>query len=199
MLSRMLALWCLVGSLAAFAPAADWETEGVARERAADWLKQREGKITLAYKAAAEQPGFAGQPIAGSPDTMYVLKTRDWYVTLGFKGKIAADDTAESLTKRLKYVALDTVPTPGLEVKGWEIRPRTPVSSFREGVEIREFTGGVAKIAVKTKCFCLAGTVRKELLGPVPADAGLPAGTFFQLRQSIPLEIEFEAPLGFRP
>jgi hypothetical protein len=181
------------------AQAGDWVDAKEAQSRASQWLEKMGGKLVFDYKAADKEPGFVGAQIAGSQDTMYVLSNKGWQVTLGFKGKISPDDSVESLNKRLAYVALDNIPTPGLEVKGWAITPRTPVSSFHEGVEILEFKNGIAKIAIKTKCFCLSGAVKKELLGPLPADAGLPEGTYFQLRQNIPLEVTFEAPLGFRP
>ena len=57
----------------------------------------------------------------------------------------------------MKFIALDKVPTPGLEVIGWEIKPMTPVSSFQNGVEIRSYENGIATISVKTSCFCLYG------------------------------------------
>lgn len=182
-----------------WAQAAEWETSKIAQAKAAEWLQKRDGKIILAYESAEKTEGFVGAAINGSPDTMYTLNRDGWYVTIGLQGKLQADDTAASLQKRLKFVALDKVPTPGLEVKGWEIKPRTPISSFKDGVEIRSFENGIATISLKTSCFCLSGAVRQELLGPQPADAGLPEGSYFQLRQAIPLEIVFEAPLGFVP
>jgi len=176
--------------------AADWLPAKDAEGQAAEWLKKREGKLTLTYQAGPGEAGFKGSGIAGSTDTMYVLRTNDWWVTLGFKGTVQVTDTAAELSNRLKYIALDRMPTPGLEVKGWDIRPMTPVSSFREGIEIRSFAKGQVKVGVKSKCFCLYGRVKDQLLGPQPADAPLPNGSYFQLRQEIPLEISFEAPLG---
>lgn len=194
-----LAITALICLTTSWLQAAEWETSKVAQTKAADWLRKRDGKIALEYKAAEKTEGFAGAAISGSPDTMYTLNRDGWSVTIGLQGKLQPDDTAASLQKRLKFIALDRVPTPGLEVKGWEIKPRTAVSSFRDGVEIRSYKNGIATISVKTSCFCLSGMVRQELLGPQPADAGLPEGTYFQLRQAIPLEIVFEAPLSFAP
>ena len=58
-------------------------------------------------------------------------------------------DPLDVVRKRLKYVALDRLPTPGLDVPGWEIWPRTPVSSFREGVETRCPHGGALQSVMR--------------------------------------------------
>lgn len=190
---------CWTVSIGAWATAADWELEKSAQARTAKWLDDRGGKIVLELRATIKEPGFAGKAIVGSADTMHVLESKGWQVTLGFQGKLSREDSAATLDRRLKYVALDRIPTPGLEIKGWDVRPMTPQSSFREGVEIRELKDGLATIAIKTSCFALSGRVREELLGPQPADAGLPPGTFFQLRKNIPLEILIQAPIDYLP
>ena len=176
-----------------------WETSEDAQAKATEWLRKLDGNIILEYKSAEKIAGFTGAAINGSSDTMYTLNCDGWYVTLGLQGKLQADDTAASLQERLNFIALDKVPTPGLDVKGWEIKPMTGVSSFLDGVEIRSYENGIATISVKTSCFCLNGAVNKALLGPQPAGARSPDGTYFQLRQEIPLEIVFEAPLSFAP
>lgn len=177
----------------------DWEPQAIAESQAADWLKKRDGKITLAFKAPPKTPGFVGKRLDFSDDSVYWLNNKEWSVQLGFQGKVQAGDSVESLKKRFKYMALDKIPAPGLEVKGWNIHPRTGIAAFRDGVEIREYKRGIIKFSVTTKCDCLSGAVLKDLLGPLPDDVSLPKGTYFQLRQEIPLEITFEGPLGFRP
>lgn len=177
----------------------EWESSEDVQAKATEWLRKLDGNIILDYKTAEKNAGFIGAAINGSSDTMYTLNCDGWYVTLGLQGKLQADNTAASLQERLKFIALDKVPTPGLEVIGWEIKPMTPVSSFQNGVEIRSYENGIATITVKTSCFCLYGAVKQVLLGPQPAGARSPEGTYSQLRQAIPLEIVFEAPLSFAP
>ena len=90
-------------------------------------------------------------------------------------------------------VALDRIPTPGLDVKGWDIRPRTPVSSFSKGVEFLSYKDGIVKVRIKTNFFALYGRDPSVL---VPADAPSPAGSYFQIRKGFPLDLTLAAPLG---
>ena len=114
----------------------EWESSEDVQAKATEWLRKLDGNIILDYKTAEKNEGFIGAAINGSSDTMYTLNCDGWYVTLGLQGQLQADNTAASLQERLKFIALDKVPTPGLEVIGWEIKPMTPVSSFQNGVEI---------------------------------------------------------------
>ena len=86
--------------------------------------------------------GFVGHKIAGSKSVMFIFQKPGWHINLGFSEEISADTPLKELQSRLKHVALDQLPTPGLAVSGWEIRPQTPVSSFKDGVEIVGFSDG---------------------------------------------------------
>ena len=116
-------------------------------------------------------------------------------VSLGFSDVIEADTPLDVVRKRLKYVALDRLPTPGLDVPGWEIRPRTPVSSFRDGVEIVDFRDGRIRVRVKSGFFALYGRDPSVL---VPADAPSPKSAYFMIRQKFPLDLTIEAPLAMK-
>ena len=99
----------------------EWESSEDVQAKATEWLRKLDGNIILDYKTAEKNAGFIGAAINGSSDTMYTLNCDGWYVTLGLQGKLQADNTAASLQERLKFIALDKVPTPGLEVIGWEV------------------------------------------------------------------------------
>ena len=167
-------------------------------KKAGEWLKGL-GEGGLVIKEVREgdgATGFVGRPIAGSKSTMFVLSDDNWYITLGFDGEVSEKSTVETLREKWSYIALDKVPTPGLAVEGWEIKPRTPVSSLRRASGAVEFiSGGDGKVAirVKTNFFALYGRKMGVL---VPADAGLPPGTYFQIRKPFNLDLTIEAPFA---
>jgi len=158
------------------------------------WLEGLGEKgLVIVEKAAA--PGFVGQKIIGRKSTMFVLHKPGWYMSLGFDGPIAANTPLATLKKSFKYIALNQLPTPGLEVKGWKIRPQTPMSSFRDGVEFLSYEKGKIKLRVKTSFFALYGRDTRVLL---PADAPSPKGTYFQIRKKFPLDLTIEAPMAMK-
>ena len=166
---------------------------------AAKWLDGLgEDGLVIKEVRAGDAKGFAGQPIAGSKNTMFILSDDNWYITLGFEGEVTEDSTVETLRDKWSYIALDKVPTPGLAVDGWEIKPRTPVSSLRKAsgaVEFVEAKDGKVTIRVKTSFFALYG---RKLGVLVPADAGLPEGTYFQIRKPFKLDLTIEAPFAMK-
>ena len=167
-------------------------TAETASKAAAEWLAGL-GEKGLVLSEGEKKHKFVGRKIAGSQSVMFVFEKPGWYVTLGFSGAISASTDVNTVRARLKYVALDRLPTPGLEVKGWEIKPRTPVSSFKRGVEIVEFRDGVIKLRIKTQFFALYGRDPGVL---VPADASMPKSAYFQIRQAFPLDLTLEAPIS---
>ena len=74
-----------------------------------------------------------------------------------------------------------------------DIKPRTPVSSFTDGVEFLSYKNGVIKLRIKTHFFAIYG---RDPSVRVPADARAPAGSYFQIRRRFPLDLTLEAPLG---
>jgi len=169
-------------------------TGGDPKTVAAGWLDGLGDKgLVIVEKAPA--PGFVGRPVIGRKDTMFVLSKPGWYVSLGFSGAIGPDTPLATVKQRFKYIALDRLPTPGLDVKGWEIRPQTSRSSFRDGVEILACGGGKIKLRVKTKFFALYGRDPSVL---VPADAPSPKGSYFQIRKQFPLDLTIDAPLAMK-
>lgn len=168
-------------------PASGDEAEAAAKK----WLEGL-GEKGLVIDQAIEEGGFVGTKISGRESYMYVLNQDGWYVNLGFSGKIEPDTPLEKAKAMLKYIALDRVPTPGLTIEGWDLRPRTPVSSFKEGVELVGLKDGELSIQVNTRFFALYGRNPNVL---VPADAPSPKGSYFQIRQNIPFDLKLTAPL----
>jgi hypothetical protein len=188
--SCALLLW--VFALDAVAADPGKATAKEAQAAAAKWLAGL-GEKGLVLVEEDTETGFAGRGIAGSKSTMFVLQKPGWYVNLGFSGVISADTPVKTMRKRFKYVALNRLPTPGLDVPGWEIKPRTPVSSFRDGVEILGYKNGKIHVRVRTSFFALSGRDPSVL---VPADAPMPEGSYFQIRQKFPLDLTLHVPFA---
>ena len=158
------------------------------------WLEGLGGKGLVLVEKAAD-PGFVGQWISGAKSTMFVYTKPGWYMSLGFSGKITPNTPLKTLKQQFKYIALNRLPTPGLAVEGWQIRPRTPRSSFRDGVEFLSYKNGKIKLRVKTKFFALSGRDTRVL---VPMDAPSPKGAYFQIRKPFTLDLTIEAPMAMK-
>jgi len=176
-------------------PTAPKPASGDPKTVAARWLDGLGDKgLVIIEKAAA--PGFVGRKITGRKSTMFIMHKPGWYMSLGFDGPIGPDTPLATLKNSFKYIALNQLPTPGLDVKGWKIRPQTPRSSFSEGVEFLSYSKGKIKFRVKTSFFALYG--RKETRGPMIADAPSPKGTYFQIRKPFALDMTIEAPMAMK-
>jgi hypothetical protein len=165
-----------------------------AKAAATKWLDSLGGKgLVLVEKA--DDTGFAGRRIVGRSSTMFTYQKPGWRVTLGFSDVIDADTPLSVVRKRLKYVALDRLPTPGLEVPGWVIWPRTPTSSFHDGVQIVDFRDGRIQVHIQSGFFALYGRDPSVL---VPADAPSPPDAYFMIRRRFGLDLKMEAPLSMK-
>lgn len=183
--------------IATSATAADPKpTAAEAEAKAAAWIKAlgEKGLVIAEKRQHPEDAGFVGQAIAGSKNTMFVLSDHRYSITLGFEGAVDETTPLDTLREKFSYIALDTVPTPGLEIPGWKIKPRTPVSSLRKAdgaVEILAAGDGKIAFRVKTHFFALSGNDPSVL---VPADAGSPPGSYFQIRQRFEFDLTLESP-----
>ena len=166
-----------------------------AKSAAQRWLAKHQEQ-GLVLKIDEQKTPLVGRNIAGSASTMYVFEKPGWYLTLGFDGKLTPEMTAPDVQRKLKYVALDKIPIAEIEAPGWEIRPRTPVSSFQEGVKITGFQEGRMQVRVNTRFFAIYGRDPSVL---VPADAPTPPHAYFQLRRNFPLDLTLSAPVKFSP
>jgi len=182
----------LAAELASAEEPAKTATSEIAKSSAEDWLTGL-GKKGLVISEEIEKGGLVGKYIAGAKSTSFQLNEGGWFVTVGFSGKVTSDTSLKDLQKRLKYVALDKLPTPGLNVPGWEIKPQTPSSSISKGIEIVDLKEGMLTLRVKTNCFALYGTDPKAMR-LVPADAGAPKSAYFQIRKQFPLDLTLTAP-----
>ncbi len=167
-----------------------------AKEAAQQWLNGL-GEKGLVINHVSKETGFTVKhaPSALGPITKFSFQAPGWWVTFSFKGKHTADTPVATLNKNFWHCAIDRIATPGLNVPGWEIRPRTPVSSFSKGVKLVSLADGKAKFQVKTSFFALYGRNPNVL---VPADAPSPPGSYFQIRKNFPLDLTLEAPVSFK-
>lgn len=155
------------------------------RKAAVDWLEALQGKpYTAIFTGADEQP-LVARPVN---DHLFAFEGQDLYIGLGFRVPPKPTSSLKELQASLAHVALDHLPVPGLQAPAWETYLQTPTSSFKQGVTLESWEEGVLRFRVKTKFFAFRGQ-QKNLL--VPADAGLPEGTYFQVRR------DFEGDLTF--
>lgn len=167
-------------------------------DQAAAWLKGLGEKgIVISKSAMKEDAGFTaahGRSAVGEI-TKFSFQQPGWWVTVAFKGTHDADTPLKTLQKNFWYATIDKMPTPGLKIPDWEIKPQTPTSSFSKGVELVEYGKGKMKVAIKTNAFALYGRNTAVL---VPADAPTPEGAYFQIRQDIPIQLTITAPVQFK-
>ncbi len=164
-----------------------------AKAAAAKWLEGLGDKGLVLAKSVAKA-GFTVRrgPSAVGPVTSLSYEQDGWWVTFTFRGELKTGMTAKELQAQFWHAALDRLPTPGLELPGWEVRPMTPVSSFEKGVEVLAYGDGKIKLRVKTKFFALYGRDPSVL---VPADAPAPDSAYFSIRKEFPLDLSIEAPV----
>lgn len=126
------------------------------------------------------------------PVTKLTYQKKGWWVTLAFHGTFNESTSLETMQKNFWFATLDQLPTPGLDVPGWKIKPQTPRSSFKDGVKLLKFGQGEINVSIKTEFFALYGRDPGIL---VPADAPAPANSYFQIRKKFPLDLTLSAPL----
>ncbi len=167
-----------------------------AEAAAAKWLAGL-GDKGLVLNEQEKKDGFVASrgPSAVGPVTSFTYQKAGWRVKFTFRGEINADTPLKQLQERFWHAVLDQVPTPGLALPGWEIRPMTPVSSIERGVEVLAFGDGKLKLRVRTNFFSLYG---RNPSVPVPADAPAPASAYFMIRKGFPLDLTIEAPVLFK-
>jgi len=85
-------------------------------------------------------------------------------------------------------------------LRGWTVLARTPTSSLpasAPGVRALLLRDGRLRLELRTRAFALAGAVRPQLLAAAGvhhmADAAAPAGSWFQVRGEIALELDITA------
>lgn len=178
-------------------------SEQEARQAAERWLENlgpRGLVLTHTITPTAEHPhgGFQGQWIT-SPHwqgtrTTLVLQDPNWSIQLGFRGALSPQSDRSRARRLFDFLTLDRLPTPGLSLPGWEVRPLTPSSHVEQGVEILSFGKGRIRLRVRTRFFALYGH-DPEAIRRLPADARAPAGSTFRIERSFPLDLLLDAPL----
>jgi hypothetical protein len=168
-----------------------------AQAAATKWLDNLGEKGLLLKETTKAGEGFVvtHAPSAVGRITKFSFQQDGYRVSLAFQGELSADTTKETLQDRFWYVALDRLPTPGLDLPGWDVRPQTPTSSIGKGVEVLTYGDGKIKIRVRTSFFALYGRDPSVL---VPADAPSPPGSYFQIRRQFPLDLTIEAPVKYQ-
>lgn len=189
-------LLLLAAGIVSLASAADPKDSGTdAQKLASEWL-ERLGEKGLVLDKALEDHGFTVTHANSAVGriTKFQFQQPGWWLSFSFRGELSPDTPIKTLEKKFWHVSLNQLPTPGLDLPGWEVRPQTPTSSFEEGFEILSYGDGKIKIRIRTDFFALYGRDPSIL---VPADAPSPPGSYFQIRKKFPLDLTLEAPFTF--
>ena len=170
-----------------------------------EWLKAKnntiEGKFTaetpsngLVEQDFVERkkhgPTFAHSSMSEQGEKIYFL--------ISFGKQVHPTTSVDELQKSLKFVTLDEMPLPGFDCPpDWEISPRTPVSSFKEGVEIVSYENGRLHYTIDTKFFCVSGHLKGPWFTPGGCNPPPPPGSYFSVNEDIRGIIDVDMPLKF--
>jgi hypothetical protein len=167
------------------------------------WLAAHPEGLVLDLKEATPGIGFSSYPHFNEPakfaaDTpngllIYWDESDHRYISLGFSEDISPKSDLKTLQSSLTYAALNQLPMPGLDLPGWNFGPSTPISSFKEGVEIVGFDGARIQVKIKTTFFAVYGL--KAACEPLMMDAPTPEGCYFQVRRDFPLTLALDVPV----
>jgi hypothetical protein len=136
------------------------------------------------------------QPCSPLPATQFEYQPPDnpaVRVFLTFAAPITPSSSLQELRAKTPRMDLNRVPTPGLDVRGWDIFPQTPESPFERGIEITAYDGRRIALKVRTSFYSLRGQRRD--CHP-PADAPTPHECFFEIVRNIPLDLSVDAPIA---
>ncbi|MCO4747663.1 MAG: hypothetical protein KC912_22900 [Proteobacteria bacterium] len=169
------------------------------------WL---EGLGAEGYRAEVrtDGPGFAPYcHFNGSIDCaedlaahLFIFTDEERSLTLVFSEPLSPAMSLDDVRTRFQSIALDRLPTPGLKRDGWRFSPRTPVSSFSEGVEVTAYTGERIQLTVDTRFYAVSGDRGGDDCSP-PADGSMPEHCYAQVRQKLRGRIAVNLPMFSTP
>ena len=179
------------------------ELVGIAQSLSQRWLDGLGARgLVLALHPSAPADGFTHcdrsdmQPCNPLPATQFEYEPPDnpaVRIFLSFAAPIALGSSLQELHAKGPRMDLNRVPTPGLEVRGWDIFPQTRESPFDRGIEITAYDGRRIALKVRTSFYSLCGQRRD--CHP-PADAPMPPECFFEIVRDIPLDLSVNAPIS---
>jgi hypothetical protein len=170
-----------------------------------EWLKARNNTIEIKFTADTPSNGLVEQDFFGrlehGPSFVHSSTSEQGnkiYFLIGFTKQVSPTATIEELKDTLKFVTLDKIPLPDFDYPpGWEITPYTPVSSFKEGVEIMSYENGRLHYKVDTKFFRISGDLRGPWYNPGGCGPPAPPGSYFGVDEDIRGIIDVDMPLRF--
>jgi hypothetical protein len=175
---------------------ADNLVEGVRK-----WMQDINNHLVLTITEQEPNKGLVGYArynaanttCGNAPDYLFIYSSKDIYINIGFSSDVNYDSTLEEVRAKLNYVALNKLPMPGFECpQHWTIYPMTPVSSFKNGVDIIEFGNGRIKYTVKTNFFSVYGTIPSLHV----CDRASAKGTYFSVEnRDLSLDMTVDLPM----
>ena len=170
-----------------------------------EYLKARKFTIELKFTAETPSNGLVEQNFPGrvknGPSFVHnsvTDKGQNVYFLIHFTKLIHPTTTVEELKNCLQFVALDEIPLPDFDYPpGWDITLQTPVSSFKEGVDIVSYEDGKLHYKIDTKFFCVSGHRREPGFTPGGCNPPPPPGSYFDVEKDIHGIIDVNMPLKF--
>lgn len=129
---------------------------------------------------------------------LFIYKDDERSLTLGFSEPLTPSMSLDDVRSRFQRIALDRLPTPGLKRDEWRFSPRTPVSSFSEGVEVTGYNGERIQLTVDTRFYAVSGERDRHDCRP-PADGSMPEHCYAQVRQEVRGRIAVDLPIFSTP
>lgn len=154
------------------------------------WLDNA-GEAGLVLVKEEDGVGFE-QRIGGftSNFSSFEYSSEGYRVSFGLRGEGSAQNlTLDTLRSNFRYFVVDMLPLPGFEyIPGWDVSPRTPISSFSEGVDFLSFSNGRVRLRVRTSFYAIYGYNSLMNFPPI-ADAPARDGSYFTVEKSFPLDL----------
>ena len=170
-----------------------------------NWLNAKDNTIKMKFTADTSTSGLVEQDFPAraenGPTFAYnaiSAQGRNIYFLISFGKKVCPTTIVQELRNSLDFVTLDDIPLPDFDYPpNWEISPRTPVSSFKAGVEIVSYQNGRLHYKIDTTFFCISGNLSGPWFTPGCCNPPAPPGSYFRVEKNIHGIIEVDLPLIF--
>ena len=169
------------------------------------WLKAKNNTIEIKFTTETPSIGLVEQDFPmrteNGPTFAYDVfseQGKKIFFLISFNKQVLPTTTVQELQDSLKFVTLDDLPLPDFDYPpNWEISPLTPVSSFKEGVEIVSYENGRLHYMIDTTFFCICGNLHGPGYNPGCCNPPALPDTYFEVEKSIRGIFDVDLPLIF--
>lgn len=164
------------------------------KRRISEWYQKQGDSYDLTITDAIGKISRYHPERADEEDDLIVTKWKGMTVTLAFKKPMKDIKwTVESLQENLSFYVLDDI-YHDIESDGWEIYPRTPISSNSEGLRFTQVNKESISFKITWETYTVFGysktnACQEEL---EIADSTMPKECYVGLEKRLPLNFEFQ-------